>query len=78
MKKLLDNHLEVNSKDNGNQNTEKASNLPEVTPKHNENWMKDWLEQADHYKNNPEAMALIANDVEGFLHYADMVEGKFV
>ncbi len=78
MKKLLDSHLEVNSKDSSIQNADKASNLPELTPKHNENWMKDWMEQADHFKNNPEVMALIANNVEGFLHYADKVEGKYV
>jgi len=78
MKKLLDNHLEVNSKESSIQNAYKASNFPKVTPKHNENWMKDWMEQADHYKNNPEAMALIANNVEGFLQYADKVEGKYV
>ena len=79
MKKSVDNHLEINSKDNSIQNTEKESNLPEVTPKkHNRNWMKDWMEQTDNYKNNQEAMALIANNVEGFLHYADIVEGKYV
>jgi hypothetical protein len=44
----------------------------------NKNWMKDWMEQADNYKNNPEALSLIANNVEGFLHYADIVEGKYV
>ncbi len=42
----------------------------------NENWMKDWMEQADNFKNNPEALKLIGNDVEGFLEYADQVEGK--
>lgn len=46
--------------------------------KHNKNWMKDWMEQADNYKNNAEAVKLIANDVDGFLHYADKIEGKYV
>lgn len=45
---------------------------------HNENWMKDWMEQADNYKNNPEAMALIADNVDGFLHYVDELEEKHV
>ena len=78
MKKLVDNHLEVNAKDNRIQNTEKVSYLPKVIPKHNKNWMKNWMEQADNYKNNPEVMALIGNDIDGFLHYADIVEGKYV
>ena len=43
---------------------------------HNSNWFKDWMEQASHYKNNPEAMKLIANDIEGFCHYIDIVESK--
>lgn len=78
MKKLVDNHLEISSKNNSIQNTEKESNLPEVTPNHYKNRMKDWMEQTDNYKNNQEAMALIANNVEGFLHYAVIVEGKYV
>lgn len=52
--------------------------IQKKTNNHNKNWMKDWMEQADNYKNNPEALALIANNVEGFLHYADIVEGKHV
>jgi hypothetical protein len=40
----------------------------------NKNWMKDWMEQADNYKKNPEVAALIENNIEGFLHYADLVE----
>ena len=78
MKELLDNHLEHNSNDGSIQTTDVVSGLLEATPKRNENWMKDWIEQADNYKNNPEAMALIANNVEEFLHYADKVEGKYV
>ena len=42
----------------------------------NENWMKDWIEQTASYKNNPEALKLIGNDIEGFLQYEDYVEGK--
>jgi hypothetical protein len=53
-------------------------NLPNEEFIHNDNWMKDWMEQADNYKDNPEAMALIENDLEGFLHYADQIEGKYV
>ena len=45
--------------------------------KHNENWMKDWIEQADNYKNNPEALLMIENDLEGFLHYVDVVEAEY-
>ena len=74
MKRLLDNHLDVNFKYNSIQ----KSNLPKVTLKHNENWMKDWMEQANNYKKNPKVMTLIANYVEEFLHYADKVEGKYV
>ncbi len=44
----------------------------------NDNWMKDWMEQANNYKNNTEALKLIENDVEGFLEYADRVKGKYV
>lgn len=44
--------------------------------KPNANWMKDWMEQADSFKNNPEALKLIQNDIEGFLEYADNIEGK--
>ena len=47
-----------------------------IDKKPNANWMKDWMEQADNYKNNPEALKLIQNDMEGFLEYADDVEGK--
>lgn len=42
------------------------------------NWMKDWMEHAENFKNNPEALKLIKNDVDGFLRYADLVEGKYV
>jgi hypothetical protein len=45
---------------------------------HNENWMKDWMEQADNYRNNNEVLKLIGNDVDGFLNYADSIEGKYV
>ena len=47
-----------------------------VNEDYHENWMKDWIEQAANYKNNPEALKLIGNDIEGFLQYEDYVEGK--
>lgn len=47
-----------------------------VDEKQNKNWMKDWLEQTASYKNNPEALKLIGNDIEGFLQYEDYVEGE--
>jgi hypothetical protein len=45
--------------------------------KHNENWMKDWIEQVDNFKNNPEALIMIENDLEGFLHYVDVMKVEF-
>ena len=74
MKKLLDCHVENNAKNGRMPHTNLESNILELTPKHNENWMKDWMEQTDNYKNNPKVLALIANNIEGFLHYADVVE----
>jgi hypothetical protein len=56
----------------------KSPIFQEKNNEHNKNWMKDWMEEADNYKNNPEAMTLIANNVDGFLHYADIVEGKYI
>jgi hypothetical protein len=80
MTKLLTSNLIADSVDCQRRLIENVSdvNLPDESPKHNDNWMKDWMEQADNYKNNPEAMALIENDLEGFLHYADEIEGKYV
>jgi hypothetical protein len=49
-----------------------------VDENHNRNWMKDWMEQADNFKNNSEALKLLGDDVDGFLKYADRVEGKYV
>jgi hypothetical protein len=40
--------------------------------------MKDWMEQADNYRNSNEVLKLIGNDVDGFLNYADSIEGKYV
>lgn len=78
MKKLLDTHLAFNPININNRNSANSAASNVVIPKHNKNWMKDWMEQADNYNNNPEALALISNNIEGFLHYADIVEGKYV
>ncbi len=47
-----------------------------IKVKQPDNWMKTWMEEADNYKNNPEALKLIENDVDGFLHYMDVVESN--
>jgi hypothetical protein len=67
---------------NGKENKKPVSPLNLILKnndnKQNENWMKDWMEQADNYKNNPEVLKMLGNDVDGFLHYADKIEGKYV
>lgn len=78
MKQLLDTHFAFNPIHKKDYKIIHSPSLQIINPHHNENWMKEWMEQADNFRNNPEALALIANNVEGFLHYADEVEGKYV
>jgi hypothetical protein len=75
MKKLLDTYLAFNPIEPRNH---RVANTQNVITKDNENWMKDWMEQENNYKKNPEAMALISNNIEDFLHYADNMESKYV
>jgi hypothetical protein len=64
------------------ENTKRVSQHSQTSKKepskHNQNWMKDWMEQADNYRNSNEVLKLIGNDVDGFLNYADSIEGKYV
>lgn len=73
--KKAETYFPFNHYHNRNRRFVKKSN--KMITSHNDNWMKDWMEQADNYKNNSEAMTLIGSNRERFLQYADSVEGEY-
>jgi hypothetical protein len=78
MKHLLDIHFAFNPIHSSEQKFVQLTSLQILNAHHNQNWMKEWMEQVDNFRNNPDALVLIANNEEGFLHYFDAVEEKYV